>query len=68
MEWTQEQNLRKEEERIGEPEEQEENTREREKTKIGTIWNFFSLYTKLKKIEFNYKIGCNLSLQTYSIK
>ena len=37
MEWTQEQNLRKEEERIGEPEEQEENAREREKTKIGTI-------------------------------
>ena len=31
VEWTQEPNLRKEEERIGEPEEQEENTREREK-------------------------------------
>ena len=45
MEWTQEQNLRKEEERIGEPEEQEENAREREKAEIVTIWNFFSLYT-----------------------
>ena len=31
VEWTQEQNLRKEEERIGELEEQEENAREREK-------------------------------------
>ena len=42
MEWTQEQILRKEEERIGELEEEEENTRE--KVEIGTIWNFFSLY------------------------
>ena len=41
----QEQNLRKEEERIGEPEEQEENAREREEAEIGTIWNFLSLYT-----------------------
>ena len=38
MEWTQEQNLRKEEERIWEPKEEEENARE--KAKIGTIWNF----------------------------
>ena len=29
MEWTQEQSLRKEEERIGEPEEEEENAKEK---------------------------------------
>ena len=39
----QEQSMRKEEERIGEPKEEEENARE--KAEIGTIWNFFSLYT-----------------------
>ena len=42
MEWTQEQNLRKEEEIIGELEEEEENAGE--KAKIEIIWNFFSLY------------------------
>ena len=37
MEWMQEQNLRKEEERIGEPKEEEENARE--KAKIWTIYS-----------------------------
>ena len=39
MERTQEQSMRKEEERIGEPKEEEENARE--KAEIGTIWIFF---------------------------